>query len=130
MSTQAKDLTTKTGYLKLRSGGFNCIVSPEEVKDWIQLTLRTDSSDTVVAHTSGDANSGQGVSIPIDGQLTFLLGPGSTLFAGGSPGANVSWVFQPVPYLGVLQFLDYQATLLKKVHEAVDRLATVLEARR
>lgn len=133
MSKQVLDLTAKIGYLKVRSSGFNAIFSPEELKEWTQVTLRTDTSNTVVASGSGEANSGLGISIPVENQLTLLLGPGSTLYAGGSDNANVSWCAQSVPYLRSLQYLEHLSGLSRKFVDLLDKitlLATDLYSRR
>ena len=111
---QVLDLTTHISRTILVEGGFNPITP--EVKDWYDVTIRASSGTVNVATSSGDAAADRGISVPIDGQLTMTIGPGTQLFAGSSAGEIVSVALTPMPLgLRYLAMLEHHGQMLKRL---------------
>lgn len=115
------DLSTKITRTNIVAGGFNPITP--EVKDWYDVTIRSSSATVNVATSSSEAANGNGISVPMDGQLTMVIGPGTQLFAGGATGEVLTIALTPrAEGLRYLAMLERQGQLIERLLGRIEQL--------
>lgn len=67
---------------------------------WCQITVLKESSGIVVMGTGNNllpVNTAQAMQLPTDQPITFLIGPGTSIYFAAQTTERVSYIVQPIP---------------------------------